>query len=234
MNFFDEAARRIPSVAFGASVAVTTAGLVLAVVLVVFGGTSLHIAQLVILVLGLVLVVCLRAAEKLNLGLPITRHELRMVAIVSVVSTWITALLAILASQRYLHSESSWQVHLTIQILLALVMPFAVRSLSGWYARTFWRGKVSNAIKSAGIGPKGGRDLVAAAKNYALPETLAWVTSGAWALGTTISNLHQTASWDDGTVYSTVVVTMTTFSIAYYYSHPDQRRLRNLINGNME
>ena len=232
MRFIREAIKRIPAVAFGVCVAIITTGIALAVILVAFGGSSLHVAQLAMFMVALMLIVCLRIVEKINLGLPITRHELRLVAIAAVVSTWLIALLAILASSRHLNLELYWPVHLAIQMLLVLVVPFVVRSLTGWYSKTFWTGKVSNALKSAGIELIGDSDLEAAARNYALPETLAWAISGAWALATTISNLDQTTGWDDGTVYSVTVTTMTTFSLAYYYSHPDQQRVRNLIKRN--
>ena len=229
MKLFDEIIKRLPATAIGVCAAVTSTGIALSIILVMFDGTSLYAVQLATFVLALVLVMSMRFAGMLNIGLPITRYEMRLVAIASVVSTWVIALLAILASQRYLNSEVTWPVHLTIQFLLALALPFAIRCLSGWYARTFWDDKVSNALKSAGVEPLDGSNIEAAAQNHALPETLAWAISGAWAIGTVLGNMSQTADWDDGTIYSAVVVTMTTFSMAYYYSHPDQKRLRSLI-----
>ena len=204
-------------------------GILLSVVLVTFLRTLPHIAGLAILVVALLLVGGVQVCERLNIGLPITRHELRFVCVASVVSTWVIALLAILASQRYLNSESHWSVHLVIQLLIALPMPFAVRFLTGWYERTFWTGKVQNALKAAGVGSGDDPNLEAAARNHALPETLAWAIGGAWTLGTMLGNLQQTVSWDDGTIYSAVVVTMTTFSMMYYYTHPDQKLLLSLI-----
>ena len=229
MKIINEIVERLPAVAFGVCAAVVSTGIVLSIILVIFDGTSLYAVQLAALVLASVLVMCMRVAGMFNIGLPITRHEVRLVAIASVVSTWVITLLAILASQRHLDSELNWPVHLAIQMILVLALPFAIRALSGWYARTFWTGKVSNALRSVSIAPLDDPNIEAAAKNYALPETFAWTISGAWALGTTLSNMSQTANWDDGTVYSSVVITMTAFSMAYYYSHPDQQRLRNLI-----
>ena len=232
MKIIKEIINRLPSMALGICAAVISTGIALSIILVLFDGTSLYAVQLATLALALVLLTCMWLTGVFNIGLPITRHEVRLVAIASVVSTWVIALLAILASQRHLNSESHWAVHLSIQMLLALALPFAIRALSGWYARTFWTGKVSNALRSVGVESLNNLDVEAAAKNYALPETLAWTISGAWALGTALSNMSQTAGWDDGTVYSVVVITMTTFSMAYYYSHPDQQRLRNLIKKN--
>ena len=229
MKLFHEIAKRVPAIVTGLSLAVLATGIVLSIILVVFGGTTLYVVQLATTVAALALILSTWLAEKLNIGLSITRHEVRLVGIASVVSTWVITLLAILASRRHLDWEASWPVLLAIQFLLALALPFVIRSLTGCYARIFWTNKVSNALKSAGVETTEDPDLEAAAKNYALPETLAWAIGGSWALGTTLSNMHQTASWDDGTVYSAVVITMTTFSMAYYYSHPDQKRLRNLI-----
>jgi predicted neutral ceramidase superfamily lipid hydrolase len=229
MKFLNEIIKRLPAAAIGVCAATTSTGITLSIILVMFDGAPLYAVQLATFILALALVMAMQFTEKLNIGLPITRHEMRLVAIASVVSTWVIALLAILASQRHLNSDLNWPVHLTIQLVLALALPFAIRCLSGWYARTFWADKVSNALKSAGMEPLNGPNIEAAAKNYALPETLAWAISGAWAIGTVLGNMSQTAEWGDGTIYSAVVVTMTTFSMAYYYSHPDQQRLRSLI-----
>ena len=197
-------------------------GILLSVVLVTFLRTLPHIAGLAILAVALLLVGGVQVCERLNIGLPITRHELRFVCVASVVSTWVIALLAILASQRYLNSESHWSVHLVIQLLIVLALPFAMRFLTVWHERTFWPGKVRNALKAADIESGDAPNLEATARNHALPETLAWTIGGAWTLGAVLGNLQQTVSWDDGTIYSVIVVAMTTFSLTYYYSHPDR------------
>ena len=181
VKIINEIIKRLPAMGFGVFAGVSFTGIALSIVLVMFDGTSLYAVQLATLVLALLLVMSLRLAEMFNIGLPITRHEVRLVAIASVVSTWVITLLAILASQRHLNSELNWPVHLAIQFLLVLALPFAIRLLSGWYARTFWTGKVSNALKSVGVEPSDDPNIETAAKNYALPETLAWTISGAWA-----------------------------------------------------
>lgn len=231
MKIVKEISKRIPAIAIGTSVAIISLGIILSLVLIAFGGASLYIVQLATFTVALLLVLGVRFFEWLNIGLPITRHEVRLVGLASIVSSWVIALLAILASQRYLNSESHWPVHLVIQLAIALALPFVVRFLTGWYERTFWTGKVQNALKAAGIESGYDPNLEAAARNHALPETLAWAIGGAWTMGTALSNLQQTADWDDGTIYSAVVTTMTTFCMAYYYSHHEQRRLRNLIKG---
>ena len=231
MRLSHQIIRRVPAATIGLSATILSTGIVLSTILILFEETSLYAVQLTTLIGALALISGIHLSEKFDFGLPITRHEIRLVGIASIVSTWLMALLAILASQRHISVESNWIAHLTTQFLLTIVIPFGIRCLTGWYARTFWTGKVSNAMKAAGVVQD--QELEKAARNYALPETLAWAVGGAWALGTVISNMPQTARWDDGTIYSTVVTAMTTFGIAYYYSHPDQKSLRKIIKGHL-
>ncbi len=87
MNIFREIIRRLPATAIGVSAAIITAGIALSTMLSVFGGIPLYIVQLATFTLALALVLGTQLAAKLNIGLPITRHEVRLVAIASVVST---------------------------------------------------------------------------------------------------------------------------------------------------
>lgn len=227
-NYFN----RWPAVALGLSTGIIATGVFLSIILITFGSINTAWVHLSVLVATAALGAWHLASDRLRIGLSLSRHEMRFVGLVATPIAWLTALCAMLVSTRHLDLGAIWYIHLAVELGLVFVLPFAVRMATAWYPKVFWPGKVANAIKAAGSHSTRIPEIKEAARNFALPETLAWAVTGSWAISTFVSNLPQTAGLDDGTVYSTVVIAMTSFSITYYRTHPSQNRLYGLIRGN--
>ena len=52
---------------------------------------------------------------------------------------------------------------------------------------------------------------------------------GSWVMSVLLSNLTNPSYFEDEAIYCLAVSVMTTTAMVFYYSHPDQRRVRKLI-----
>ena len=215
----------LPAVTFGLLAATISAGIVLSIPLLVLGDINSLTAQLAVFILTAGWIISVWTANRLKPGRSITKQDTRIMGSVTVAITWLAAFYAIVASPRYLNAGAVWEVHLAVELSLLALLPLALRPLNSWYAKVFWARRVADALAATGQKP----DIEAAAKNYALPETMAWAIAAAWILGATLGNIPSAAAWDNGTIYSVAIAAATTFAATYYHSHPDQRRLRRLI-----
>ena len=86
-----------------------------------------------------------------DIGLSLTRHELAITGIASVIATWLSALFALLASARYLDTGATFIVNLALEIAIVIAIPFAWRCVTQWYKQQFWEKKVQNVSQQAGI-----------------------------------------------------------------------------------